>query len=807
MVFAPKLEGGVAYNQPVQQPNAMSAIADLFNFGLDTLTKQAASAPKLTEDEKFAIAVKDFEESKGATFNWDRKGVREFIFNHPQFGPQTKVYAESLGVMTAEPTEVARDAAVEWFKTPEGIIAVASTEGMEPEERDAELARRVTTVKQQEAELARLQRETATLEAEGTLVSKRWDALKTTSKDMVDDTVSTILAPIVQEVQNGIDVAIPEEYKALLGIRYDTVNMTNLPAVLQDTKNYLTRQARGSYTSNFGEDVLPSQEWSKEVFNSLDGLIEISKAFDTPQERADAMSSVIKADVLKKLDAAGLASAMAILDMVGPVTKDALISSLKLGTDPRLAKIMAPPEGGGLFSPAEIKTQIQDGSKADAEKNAKDLITIIDQGAVTPEFFTAFKESAAKADYKVVDGNTFRSLISKHTEDIKKLSTSNPEFRAEMSDFLNSDIQQTISLINSNLPTEVRLIQQKDGKFALTYTGTIPERGARASALESDYDFKVRSIREATRGLPDGLNLDALNEKLGALGLLGDVGKEVQEAIGILNQPEKSKSGSSSSSSSKSTKGTDIGTALGIDFAKYETEAGLPPGFLNKMAMIESGGNPNAQNDSSSAGGLFQQIDSNAAEYGVANRFDPVQSTEGAVRFAIANKNYLTGILGREPTGGELYLAHQQGPGGAAKLLANPDAKAVDIVGMDAIKLNGGNANMTAGEFANIWISKYNGSRGQTTGSYSAGEAPVLSLDSGASEVPKGRDGASTALPARLEGNLISFDSPEVQQLVAQSQTNPEETVKAAKELLAGKPMDPQVKALIEALVRIGERA
>ena len=64
MVFAPKLEGGVAYNQPVQQPNAMSAIADLFNFGLDTLTKQAASAPKLTEDEKFAIAVKDFEESK-----------------------------------------------------------------------------------------------------------------------------------------------------------------------------------------------------------------------------------------------------------------------------------------------------------------------------------------------------------------------------------------------------------------------------------------------------------------------------------------------------------------------------------------------------------------------------------------------------------------------------------------------------------------------------------------------------------------------------------------------------------------------
>lgn len=796
MVFSPKLESGAAYNQPVQQPNAMSAIADLFNFGLDTLKQQAASAPKLTEDERFAVAVKDFEESKGATFNWDRKGMREFIFTHPQFTTQAKTYAENLGVMTAEPTEVARDAAVEWFKTPEGMMAVAATEGMEPEERDAELARRVTTVKQQEAELAKLQRETAILEAEGTLDAKRWDVLKPTSKDMVDDTVSTVLAPIVQEVMNGVAVDVPPELAQQLGIRYGTIDMNNLPAVLADTKNYLTKQARGAYTNNFGEDLLPSEDWNKEVFASLDSLIEVGKAIDSPQERAAAMQALIESEAYKRLDAGGIAVSLEIIKKLPPESAAGLLALPTL--DGPLKEILAP--NGTLFGSKEIADAASNLSTKEAGDVANDTIQIIDKG-ITPEFFTAFKESAKRSGYNVVDSNSFKSIIGNNIEEINRLTSKNPEFRAEMSDFLNSDIQQTISVINSNLIAGVSI--QFDGKQFVM----VPEKG---SLAEQKWNDPYRPYKKSAENqLPEGMNLNTLNEKIGALGLLGDVGKEVQEAIGILNQPEKSKSGSSSSSSSKSTKGTNIGTALGIDFAKYESEAGLPAGFLNKMAMIESGGNPDAQNDSSSAGGLFQQIDANAAEYGVANRFDPVQSTEGAVRFAVANKNYLTGILGREPTGGELYLAHQQGPGGAAKLLANPDALAVDIVGMDAIKLNGGNANMTAGEFANIWISKYNGSRGQTTGSYSSSkEVPTaLSLDSGASEVPQGARGAVEGLPARLEGNLISFDSPEVQQLVAQSQTNPEETVKIAKELLAGKPMDPQVKALIEALVRIGERA
>ena len=97
---------------------------------------------------------------------------------------------------------------------------------------------------------------------------------------------------------------------------------------------------------------------------------------------------------------------------------------------------------------------------------------------------------------------------------------------------------------------------------------------------------------------------------------------------------------------------------------------GVDPGALLKIAELESSFNPQARNTSSSAGGLFQFIDSTAADYGLADRFDPSQAADAAARLAKDNAASLRKVLGRDPTAGELYLAHQQGAGGAAKLAA-----------------------------------------------------------------------------------------------------------------------------------------
>ncbi|EJF92642.1 transglycosylase SLT domain-containing protein [Bartonella tamiae] len=143
--------------------------------------------------------------------------------------------------------------------------------------------------------------------------------------------------------------------------------------------------------------------------------------------------------------------------------------------------------------------------------------------------------------------------------------------------------------------------------------------------------------------------------------------------------------------------------------AIYKTaeEYGVDPNYLIRAAQIESGGNPNAKNPNSSAGGAFQFIDSTAKQYGLEDRYDPIQATNAMARLTLDNQKYLEKVLRRKPTAGELYLAHQQGAGGAAKLLRNANARASNIVGSQAVNLNGGNSNMTAGQLASLWTGKF----------------------------------------------------------------------------------------------------
>jgi hypothetical protein len=202
---------------------------------------------------------------------------------------------------------------------------------------------------------------------------------------------------------------------------------------------------------------------------------------------------------------------------------------------------------------------------------------------------------------------------------------------------------------------------------------------------------------------------------------------------------------------------TNIGASLGIDFTTLEAENGLPAGFLERTAFLESGGNPRAKNPDSSAGGLFQQIDDNARAYGVKDRFDPVQSTDGAVDFAVDNMRILTAALGREPTAAELYLAHQQGGEGARRLLVNPNAKAVDVVGADAVRLNRGDVNMTAGEFASLWLDKFNNTK--TTSPTDGTPANANAVASRSGEAVR-RAVSPSAGPASVDVNLSSGASP-----------------------------------------------
>ena len=176
-------------------------------------------------------------------------------------------------------------------------------------------------------------------------------------------------------------------------------------------------------------------------------------------------------------------------------------------------------------------------------------------------------------------------------------------------------------------------------------------------------------------------------------------------------------------------------------FEQKEERFNLPSGFLARTAQIESNFNPNAQNPRSSAGGLFQFINSTARQYGLQDRFDPVQATEAAARLASDNADILRRGLGREPTAGELYLAHQQGAGGALNLLRNPSAMAEDVVGRAAARLNAG-TGLTAGQFASRWTSKFD----------DLGGSPLTQASAFAPDPPPRPGNLPTSYEARMAG-------------------------------------------------------
>jgi hypothetical protein len=148
-------------------------------------------------------------------------------------------------------------------------------------------------------------------------------------------------------------------------------------------------------------------------------------------------------------------------------------------------------------------------------------------------------------------------------------------------------------------------------------------------------------------------------------------------------------------------------TATGVDFS-----------FLLGAARRESGFNPSAKAQGSSAAGLFQFVDQtwlgtlkkHGAKYGYARyaeliqqgsdgrfhvdgaearravmdlKLDPHAASLMAGELASDHASYLRGRVGREPTGGELYAAHFLGPQGSAKLIesarATPHASAASL--------------------------------------------------------------------------------------------------------------------------------
>ena len=158
--------------------------------------------------------------------------------------------------------------------------------------------------------------------------------------------------------------------------------------------------------------------------------------------------------------------------------------------------------------------------------------------------------------------------------------------------------------------------------------------------------------------------------------------------------------------------------AVGAAIQRAAEATGADFGFLMRTAARESGYNPAARAASSSAAGLYQFVEQtwlgalkrHGAKHGYAGyadliheasdgrlsvaggdakkavlalRLDPKAASLMAGELAGENSTYLKGRVGREPTAGELYLAHFLGPKGSGDLIeatqSRPGASAATL--------------------------------------------------------------------------------------------------------------------------------
>lgn len=110
---------------------------------------------------------------------------------------------------------------------------------------------------------------------------------------------------------------------------------------------------------------------------------------------------------------------------------------------------------------------------------------------------------------------------------------------------------------------------------------------------------------------------------------------------------------------------------------------GVDPTVALAIAGVETGGKYNfdAKNPASSAGGIFQIIDSTWEGLGGGDRNDPQLQIQRGMQLLKQNSDLMRKELGREPTAAEVYLAHMFGAAGAKSLVnADPNMSMLEAV-------------------------------------------------------------------------------------------------------------------------------
>jgi hypothetical protein len=142
--------------------------------------------------------------------------------------------------------------------------------------------------------------------------------------------------------------------------------------------------------------------------------------------------------------------------------------------------------------------------------------------------------------------------------------------------------------------------------------------------------------------------------------------------------------------------------------------ASFPQNFTQTMAAIESQGGQNLTSPTGAVGPFqFTGIAANQVGIPKAQTTDPYIAPQAAAELASQNRDRFMQAYGREPTGSELYLMHQQGAGGAMATLGAQDGTTINQLtptvqrNIMAQGIQGINRQSQVGDFVDYFDRKY----------------------------------------------------------------------------------------------------
>lgn len=355
-----------------------------------------------------------------------------------------------------------------------------------------------------------------------------------------------------------------------------------------------------------------------------------------------------------------------------------------------------------------LKGQVALDRRPDIEKQISDLYDQILDGLQTPDQEIRFQNAARRyRSSALVDVSSHADNAAQDWFGAVNAASSNNALTRIANSPLDADavLSGTADLINARVKQATLAGAQPGDEVYNSTVATARSDAVKAQVLAIGASDPARALKVLEAKRTDaGLAYDELYNSLRSR-----ADQEISIAAGT-------SAWETASGSVKTAETTSITNPAQPVYAQTVTAVpgGMTGGGLARTVAIESNGNPDAINASGHVG-LGQFSPETWKEFGQGDPTDPEQSILAIQRYAASNAKYLTPILGRAPTDAELYIAHQQGPGGASKLLTNPNVPARLLIGMAAVTQNLPKsmqryaATMTARDFLAYWTHKFNG--------------------------------------------------------------------------------------------------